>query len=204
MEESIFDAVENEDAEDLSFEDDFSGLDIDEINKLFTNEFTINPTLWEDANRINEYINDDDIHEIKYVRNDLQAYDQDVETLPLDKGGLYFFFIKPPINFNKIQYLVYIGRARFTARNKQNLRKRCREYFYDFKNVDKNDERTRKVRRMIKRWGKYLYLNYIELSDNTLIDSLETLLINNIRPPFNSIVPNKIYYRPQDAFEEES
>ncbi len=193
MEEDIFEHTD-EDVEDISLDEIDLDLDEDEINMIFTRHFLMNPILWTDSEEINRHIDINAMHEVKYVTN----YDSDLTSLPTN-GGLYFFFIKPPILFNKIQYLVYIGRARGT--DSQNLKKRCREYFYDFRNVNKNDSRTRKVRRMIKRWGKYLYLQYVEIDDNDLIDSLESLLINNIRPPFNSSIPKKIYYQPVAAFE---
>lgn len=197
MEEDIFETVD-ENVEDITLHEISSDLDEDEINKIFTRDFLINPKLWTDVEEINSHINIDAMHEVKYVRDDLTNYDSELTSLPTN-GGLYFFFIKPPILFGRIQYLVYIGRARGT--NSQNLKKRCREYFYDYRNVSKDDNRTRKVRRMIKRWGKYLYLQYIEINDNDLIDSLESLLINNIRPPFNSQIPPKRYYQPVAAFE---
>jgi len=198
MEDDVFNLEFEEDIEDISIEDNFGDLDIDEINEMFTRSFTINPTLWTDAVEINSHMSIDDFNELKYVRNDLSYYDEEVNNLPDNKGGLYFFYIKPPVLFGKIQYLVYIGRARLT--HNQNLKKRCREYFYDFRNVNKDDTRTRKVKRMIQRWGKYLYLHYVEIDDNSLIDSLESLLINNIRPPFNSAIPKKVYYSPTEAF----
>jgi len=195
MEEDIFEHTV-EDVEDTTLDEINFDLDEDEINRIFTRDFLINPILWTDSAEINRHININDMNEVKYVRDDLTSYDSDLNSLPTT-GGLYFFFIKPPILFGKIQYLVYIGRARGT--DNQNLKKRCREYFYDFRNVNKDDSRTRKVRRMIKRWGKYLYLQYIEIGNNSLIDSLESLLINNIRPPFNSSIPEKIYYQPAVA-----
>ncbi len=193
--EDIFEVVED-DPTDITLESNWD-LDEDEINELFTRSFLINPTLWEDIEEINVQIKIASFKEVKYVRDDLTHYDDDLNSLPNDKGGLYFFFIKHPIVPGLISYLVYIGRAR--KGTTQNLRKRCREYFYDYNNVNKDDRRTRKVRRMIKRWGKYLYLQYIELDDNEIIDSLESLLINNIRPPFNSQIPKKIYHAPQAA-----
>lgn len=198
--EDIFDQVEEEVAVDVSL-DTYSDLDEDEINMIFTRPFMINPTLWQDIEKINAELDIDSIKEVKYVRDDLTKYDEELNTLPSDKGGIYFFFIKQPILHGTISYLVYVGRAR--KGNTQNLKKRCREYFYDYNNVNKDDNRTRKVRRMIKRWGKYLYLQYIELDNNDLIDSMESLLINNIRPPFNSQIPSKIFYTPTPtpAFE---
>lgn len=178
----------------MAFEDTFTTMplevDGDELNKICSENFIINPHLWEDVNEINSIISASNFREVKYMREDLTSYDEDVNTLPDNQGGLYFFYVKLPILFDAISYLVYIGRAKNT--DKQNIRKRCREYFYDF-DSEKSTKRIRKVRGMIRHWGEYLYLKYIPLDDNEQIKSLESLLINNIRPPLNDSVPKKIH-----------
>lgn len=91
MEDDVFNLEFEEDIEDISIEDNFGDLDIDEINEMFTRSFTINPTLWTDAVEINSHMSIDDFNELKYVRNDLSYYDEEVNNLPDNKGGLYFF-----------------------------------------------------------------------------------------------------------------
>ncbi|MDD3645129.1 MAG: hypothetical protein PHR19_06330 [Bacteroidales bacterium] len=194
--DDIFEEEITEDPTDQSLLNPLT-LDEDEINTIFSRNFLINPLLWTDIGEINRHLSTANMEEIKYVRDDLTNYDEEVNNLPEDKGGLYFFYIKHPILPGAIDYLMYIGQVQKTA--SRNLKVRCREYFYDFNNANKQDKRTRKVRKMIKRWGKYLYLRYIKLDDNDLINSLESLLINNIRPPFNSTIPNKIYHAPAPA-----
>lgn len=188
----------HEDPEDLSIIDPRTFMEKKDIMKFFSEDFIINPFAWEDVAEINHHINFNDFEEIKYMKYDLNRYADELKELPDDSGGIYFFYIKNPIIPDMINYLVYIGRAKYTK--DQNLKKRCREYFYDYKNVkDDDSDRVQTVRSMIKKWGHYLYLKYIKLDDNKMIESLESLLINNIRPPFNSQIPKKIYHTPQPA-----
>jgi hypothetical protein len=186
------------DPEDLSIIDPRLIMEKKDILKFFSEQFTINPFSWEDIEEINKYLHIEDMQEIKYMQYDMCHYSEELKEMPEDSGGIYFFYIKNPIIPDMINYLVYIGRAKYTQ--DQNLKKRCREYFYDYKNVKDNDsDRVQTVRSMIKKWGNYLYLKYIKLNDNNIIDSLESLLINNIRPPFNSQIPTKTYHSPQPA-----
>ena len=118
--------------------------------------------------------------EVKLL-NDYGEKNFQMGTLPNDKGGIYIFVAKPDIVPNTHLYLLYIGRARSTR--DQNLRKRCSEYIYENKRP--------KIGRMIQQWGKYLYIRYLPLDDNELIDKIEAELINRILPPFNDAIPDK-------------
>jgi excinuclease UvrABC nuclease subunit len=80
---------------------------------------------------------------------------------------------------------MYIGKADITERN--SLRVRCKKYFGEYK----SKEGRPKIQRLVKYWGKYLHLKYIELDDNNLIKRLEINLINSILPPFNDYIPDK-------------
>lgn len=53
---------------------------------------------------------------------------------------------------------------------------------------------------MIREWGPYLYIKYIEMTDNDTIKALEKKLINALVPPFNDEIPNKTIKRAVDAF----
>ncbi|AFV03482.1 hypothetical protein UNSWDHB_322 [Dehalobacter sp. UNSWDHB] len=44
---------------------------------------------------------------------------------------------------------------------------------------------------MIEGWGQYLYVRYLPLTDNDLIDSIESEIINKVLPPFNDMIPDK-------------
>jgi len=108
-----------------------------------------------------------------------------VQTLHQNKGGVYFFYVKSNVLPGLTDYLMYIGRALKT----DNLRKRCKEYFQKY---SRHDEERPKIMNLIEQWGKYLYIRYIELDNNTSIIEFESLLINSILPPFNDVIPDKI------------
>jgi hypothetical protein len=148
-------------------------------------EFKICPTLWVDGDFIEKIITTKDIKEIKYLNDSGTSFCEDIQTLP-QNGGIYFFVIKSITLPQLANYLVYIGRAQKTEN--QNLRIRCKKYW---QNYSRDDERP-KIARMIKQYGQYLYLRYIDLGkDNDLIIDLEAKLINNLLPPFNDEIPSK-------------
>ena len=102
-------------------------------------------------------------------------------TIPKDKGGVYLFLVKPGFLLESHSYLVYVGRAHITENH--NLRKRCLQYI--------TEKKRPKVKRMIEQWGEYLYIKYLPLDDNGMIDLVEEELINKILPPCNDKIPNK-------------
>lgn len=51
-------------------------------------------------------------------------------------------------------------------------------------------EKRPKIKRMIDSWGPYLYIRYLPLDDNSIIEALEKELINKILPPFNDFIPD--------------
>lgn len=138
--------------------------------------------LWSkfDFNHFN--INDVEFKETKFLNEPGEAMHEDMNALPSNKGGIYFFYIRSGVVVNS-DYLVYIGRAWITE--SQNLKKRCRSYFQTYPGS------RAKINRMIKEWGPYLYLRYIELDNNEIITELEKKLINSMLPPFNDEIPDK-------------
>lgn len=151
--------------------------------------FIINPILWEAiAPDVRETINVD-WQEIKFYKDDKKPNEM-INVLPNDKGGIYVFVVKPNIIPDTHLYVMYIGRARHTA--SQNLRKRCKEYY--------NESRP-KVKRLLRHWWKYLYIRYLPLEDNDLIDRIEKELINAIIPPCNDRIPDKTIQEAINAFE---
>ena len=123
--------------------------------------------------------------EIKYLNNDGSSMSDKVEQIPNSKGGIYIFMIKNKILPGSSEYLAYIGRALLTEN--QNLRKRCKEYFQKF---SKSHERPL-ITRLFSLWKDCIFLKYIEIDDNTIIEELESKLINSVLPPFNFTIPDK-------------
>lgn len=121
---------------------------------------------------------------IKYLNNDCTGFNQEIENIPNNCGGLYLFTIKCCVINSLTEYPVYIGRAQYTEN--QNLRKRCREYFTKYL---RSDERPL-ITKMIKYWGNELYLSFIEINENVEIIDLEKKIINSLLLPFNSEIPD--------------
>lgn len=119
-------------------------------------------------------------NEVKLLASDGTKNPQ-LESIPNDKGGIYLFLAKSNILPESHLYLMYIGRAHISAN--QNLRKRCSQY--------PTEKKRPKIKRMIEQWGKYLYVKYLPLDDNMVIDVVEGELINKILPPFNDDIPDK-------------
>ena len=58
-----------------------------------------------------------------------------------------------------------------------------------------------KVRRMIKRWGKELYLFYLPINDtDDFIDQVERELLRVVIPPCNSNIPDHYTLPGQNLF----
>lgn len=122
--------------------------------------------------------------EIKYIDSLNSSISQAINDIPNDTGGIYMFFIKG-INLPFIEnYIVYIGRCKYTQT--QNIRKRAREYF--------SDERPM-IKRMFKHWKNHLYYRYYPDTDNQRIDNNEIQLIRAILPPLNEAIPDKLEIR---------
>ena len=117
--------------------------------------------------------------EIKYFSGNNGELNPEILNVPNDCGGIYVFLIKPVVIPEIHLYLAYIGRAKHTQY--QNLRKRVSEYAKETKRP--------KICMLKKQWGDHLYLRYLPLDNNELIDEMEKELIKAILPPFNDQYP---------------
>lgn len=143
-------------------------------------QFILNPKLWAKCNQDIIDIINTSWDEVKFLDDESNSLHKSMGSLPTDKGGIYVFITKPNIIPGAHLYIFYIGRSLKTQN--QNLRKRCSEYYKD---------NRPKISRMIRNWGKYLYIRYLPLDDNKFITSLEKSLINAILPPCNDEIPDK-------------
>lgn len=150
-----------------------------------TIKFTLSPMLWIDAADINTFFSHHTMHQIKFFNTDCSSINPAITSLPRNKGGIYFFVLKSDVLPHLSSHIMYIGRAHYTAR--QNLRKRCREYFTKYY---RNHTERPHIHAMLNNWCKNLHLYFIELTDNDEIDEIEEMLINNIIPPFNHDIPH--------------
>jgi hypothetical protein len=132
---------------------------------------------------------------IKYLNDHGTDFNENIDFVPNDAGGLYLFTIHCPVLPGITEFPVYIGRAKITEN--QNLRKRCKEYLTKFAREDERPQITR----MIRYWGKELYLSYIELDDNDQIEDFEKKLINSLLLPFNEEIPDQEIRQGVKAFQ---
>ena len=127
---------------------------------------------------------------IKYLNDTGGAFNSDIGLIPKDTGGLYLFSINCPVIPGSTEFPVYVGRAQLTSG--QNLRKRCREYFNNYKG---GREKRVRIRKMFRHWSKYLFLSFYPMTDNSDIIKFEKILIESFLFPFNDDVPEDVVLR---------
>lgn len=150
--------------------------------------FIIDPQLWHSFDDGIKNVIDAEWQEVKFFTGDKEK-NPEMDLIPSDKGGIYAFVIKPSIIPNVHMYLMYVGRAHISQQ--QNLKKRCMRYY--------NDCRP-KIKRMIEYWWEYVYIEFLPLDDNTIIDNVEKELINKLIPPCNDEIPNQTIRNAVKAF----
>lgn len=131
----------------------------------------------------------------KYLNSTGKGFHKDVDLIPNNSGGLYLFFVKCKIITGLTEYPLYIGRAQYTGG--QNLRKRVKEYFQKYSN---NTERP-KIYRMLRYWGKELYVAYYPLATNAAIVNVERDIINSLLLPMNDAIPDQKIKKAIKAFQ---
>lgn len=163
-------------------------LDEDDDNDKYVLTYYHNPTRW-NANllAINNPIRDANkwSKEIKYMNDDNTDVSDEIKNLPKNTGGIYIFYLKG-LNLPHIEnYVLYVGRCKYTKH--QNINKRAKEYL--------TDKRPR-IMKMFRRWKSYLYYRYFPDTDNDAISNNEIILIRAIAPEYNEDIPDKIEIRP--------
>lgn len=120
----------------------------------------------------------------KYLNSDGSDVSEFIKRLPNNTGGIYVFELKG-ITLPFIEnYILYVGRCQST--DKQNIRKRAKEYFY-------KDRRERHlIKEMFDRWGDYLFYRYCPDDNNDRIIETERLLIRSILPQYNAEIPKNV------------
>jgi len=145
--------------------------------------FILNPDdVWDKFDNSLKTIVQADWYEAKFLDDTGSNLHNDMINLPNNCGGIYIFILKPEVIPKTHIYILYIGRCKYTVY--QNLRKRCCEYI--------KDTNRPKILAMINSWGKHLYIRYLPLVDNDVIESLEDELIETIFPPCNDKYPKKV------------
>ncbi|SFC93364.1 hypothetical protein SAMN05421780_11317 [Flexibacter flexilis DSM 6793] len=158
-------------------------------------EYKLHRELWSKFNYPDLNLNFNQWVTIKYLNDNADNFDANIENIPNDKGGLYMFYVKCEIITGITEYPLYVGRAQFTAN--QNLRKRVKEYFQKYQ---RNDERP-KITRMFNYWKNDLHLAYFPLDDNEDTVCIEKEFINSLLLPMNTEIPDAEIKQAIKAFQ---
>lgn len=148
-------------------------------HKLLKWEFELDVDKWNSLDPDVKEIVSDGWLMVKYMNDEGTGLNKDIESLPEDKGGIYSFVLKPELIPGYHIYIMYIGRAR--RKKEFSLKKRCKTYLKD---------NRLEIERMRKLLGSQLYLRYLPLEDDDLIEKVESELIRVILPPCNSRYPD--------------
>jgi hypothetical protein len=131
---------------------------------------------------------------VKYLNDDATGLNENINMVPNNAGGLYLFYVKCSVIIGLTEYPLYIGRAQLTA--EQNLRKRVKEYFQHY---TRDNERP-KITKMIKYWGKELFLAFYPLEENEDIINVEKDIINCTIFEMNDRIPDILISQATKAF----
>lgn len=143
-------------------------------------EYLLHPQTWNTFKSIPDFSKSNWVT-IKYLNDACDGFSNDISEIPNDSGGIYLFHINCQILPGMTEFPAYIGRAQLTQY--QNLRKRCKEYFYDWKN-DKLDREN--LIPLFNYWGHNLYLSYVPMKSNKRIIHYEAKLVSSLMLPFNA------------------
>lgn len=155
-------------------------IDVCTWHKIFQWEFELNIAKWNTLDNEIRKILLNKWEVVKFLNDDGTELNSEMDTIPNDRGGIYIFLAKPEIVPVAHQYIMYIGRAR--KQKEFNLRKRCKTYFKD----------TRpEIARLREILGESLYIMYLPLDDDQVIEEVERELLRVIIPPCNSKIPDK-------------
>lgn len=167
------------------------GLDMCERHKLLKWEFELDPDKWDSLDpTVRSVVTGGEWKAIKYFKDDGCTISANINELPDDSGGIYIFYVNPQLVPSIHLYIMYIGRARRTS-GTYSLRKRCKDYAKD---------KRPKISSMRKYYGNHLYLAYLPLPDDTLIEKVEKELIRVVIPPCNEDIYDYNVLPPVSAF----
>lgn len=158
-------------------------------------EYKLHGELWKKFTVVNIDLNFENWTKFKYLNESADDFDNSINIVPNDKGGLYMFYVKCQIITGITEYPLYVGRAQITEH--QNLRKRVKEYFQKY---SKNNERP-KLTRMFNYWKKDLHLAYYPLDNNEDVIKIENQFINSLLLPMNTEIPDTEVKQAIKAFQ---
>lgn len=169
---------------------------IDVVQNLheMTWAFCLSTELWEKIKELPPSIRLDQMRKVKYFASDNYSLAEEIEYLPEDKGGVYIYSIENdlvPLG----SYIMYVGRAR--KMEKHNLKVRAKSHYDQYRRHEENE----RLERVFDHWKPYVYISYLPIEGNDMIDLVEKQLILALTPPCNKEYPSPQIRRKLSAFQ---
>lgn len=157
--------------------------------------FCLSTELWGKCNKDSFTVDLKNMKKIKYFADDCNKLSNEVDNLPDDSGGVYIYSIENGIFPSLGSYIMYVGRARKTP--SENLRMRAKSHFSQYKRHEENE----RLEKLFDNWDQYVYLSYLPIDGNNIIDLVEDQLITALTPPCNKEYPAPKVRRKLSAFQ---
>ncbi len=169
---------------------------IDVVQNLhdMTWAFCLSTELWEKFKELPLPVCLNQLRKVKYFSSDNCSLAKEIEDLPGDQGGIYIYSIENnliPLG----SYIMYVGRAEKT--DAHSLKVRAKSHYSKYLNHEENE----RLERVFDYWKPYVYISYLPIEGNDLIDLVEKQLILALTPPCNKEYPAPQVRRKLSAFQ---
>lgn len=176
---------------------------LDEIKKIdviqdlhnMTWTFCLSTELWERYETNHLSVDLTKMRKMKYFGKDNYSLSEEIDNLPSDDGGIYIYTIENRLAPLLGSYIMYVGRARKTKT--QNLKARAKSHYSQYRRHEENE----RLERVFDYWKPYVYIWYLPIEGNDLIDLVEEQLIMALIPPCNKQYPAPKVRRKLSAFQ---
>ena len=169
---------------------------IDVVQNLhdMTWAFCLSTELWEKFKDFPVTVCFDQMRKVKYFAGDNCSLSKEVDDLPEKQGGIYIYSIENnllPLG----SYIMYVGRAEKTETH--NLKVRAKSHYNNYRRHEENE----RLESVFDYWKPYVYISYLPIEENDVIDLVEQQLIMALTPPCNKAYPSPQVRRKLSAFQ---
>lgn len=179
----------------IKYLEEIKKIDVVQNLQSMTWAFCLSTELWEKCINDSVITNLKLMKKIKYFEDSNRQLSEEVNELPNDRGGIYIYSIENSLVPTLGSYIMYVGRARKTE--SENLRNRVKSHFSQYKRHEENE----RLERVFENWKQYVYLSYLPIDGNDVIDLMEDRLIMALTPPCNKEYPAPKVRRKLSAFQ---
>lgn len=173
--------MQNMITEDLikKYLEEIKTIDVVQNLQTMTWAFCLSTELWKKYKKDTFVVDLDKFEKIKYFKKDSEELSDEIEEIPKNSGGIYIYSIENSLIPFLGSYIMYVGRARKTE--SENLRVRAKSHYNQYKRHEENE----RLERMFDYWKQYIYISYLPIDRNDVIDLIEEQLITALTPPCN-------------------